>query len=144
LDQWLPSTKTTSLSLFLWKLEAEHEYTPFGEQILTYELKEENRTPYLIHRVNQHFCDDKKFLEWYCRLETFLVFFINNASIINKTDPNWIIYLLYQQYKNDNGQICYAPIGFTKVYLYHALPDKKRPRIRLDYFFFCLKIFFIF
>jgi hypothetical protein len=51
LDQWLPSTKTTSLSLFLWKLETEREYTPFGEQILTYELKEENRTPYLIHRV---------------------------------------------------------------------------------------------
>lgn len=64
MDQWLPSTKTTSLSLFLWKLETEREYTPFGEQILTYELKEENRTLYLIHRVNQHFCDDKKCLEW--------------------------------------------------------------------------------
>jgi len=75
------------------------------------------------------FCDDKKFVEWYSRLETFLVFFIDAASTIDKDDPNWIIYLLYQQYQNDNGQTCYAPIGFITVYLYYAYPDKKRPRI---------------
>ncbi|CAF4939706.1 unnamed protein product, partial [Rotaria sp. Silwood2] len=39
------------------------------------------------------------------------------------------IYFLYQQYQNDNGQTCYAPIGFIPVYLYYAYPDKKRPRI---------------
>jgi histone acetyltransferase 1 len=136
LNQWIPSTTTTNLDLFLSKLKNENEYSPFGEQILTYEFKGEKSTSYLIHRVNQNFCDDKKFVEWYSRLETFLVFYIDAASRIDKDDPNWIIYLLYQQYQNDNGQICYAPIGFITVYLYYAYPDKKRPRIRLENFFF--------
>ncbi|CAF0846597.1 unnamed protein product [Rotaria sordida] len=129
LNQWIPLTTTTNLDLFLSKLKNEHEYIPFGEQILTYQLKEEKSFSYLINRVNQNFCDDKKFLEWYSRLETFLVFFIDAASKIDKDDSNWIIYLLYQQYQNDNGQICYAPIGFITVYLYYSYPDKKRPRI---------------
>ncbi|CAF1207012.1 unnamed protein product [Rotaria sp. Silwood1] len=42
---------------------------------------------------------------------------------------NWFIYLLYQQYQNDNNQICYAPIGFTKVYLHYTYSNKKRPKI---------------
>ncbi|CAF5064537.1 unnamed protein product, partial [Rotaria socialis] len=93
------------------KLKNENEYLPFGEQILTYELKGEKKSlSYSINRVNQNFCDNKKFVEWYSRLEIFLVFFIDAASTIDKDDPNWVIYLLYQQYQNDNGQICYAPI----------------------------------
>ena len=90
--------------LFLSKLKSENEYSPVGEQILSYELKGEKSTSYLINRVNQNFCDDKKFVELYSRLETFLVFFIDAASTIDKDDPNWIIYLLYQQYQNDNNQ----------------------------------------
>src|SRR3982751_5482380 len=86
----------------------------------------------------------KNFLNGIVVWKHFLYFLlIMHQLSINKTDPNWIIYLLYQQYKNDNGQICYAPIGFTKVYLYHVLPDKKRPRVRLDYFF-CLFEDFLF
>jgi histone acetyltransferase 1 len=69
-----------------------------------------------------------------------LVFFIDAASTIDKDDPNWIIYLLYQQYKNADGQICYAPIGFITVYLYYAYPDKKRPRIRFKKLFSLLAI----
>jgi histone acetyltransferase 1 len=130
LNQWIPSTTTTNLDLFLSKLKTENEYSPFGEQILTYELKGEKSTSYFVNRVNPNFCDDQKFVEWYSRLETFLVFFIDAASTIDKDDPKWIIYLLYQQYQNDYGQICYAPIGFITVYLYYAYPDKKRPRIR--------------
>ncbi|CAF1494477.1 unnamed protein product, partial [Rotaria magnacalcarata] len=65
-------------------------------------LNGEKSTSYLINRVNQNFCDDKKFIEWYSRLETFLVFFIDAASRIAKDDPNWVIYLLHQQYKNDS------------------------------------------
>ncbi|CAM2723122.1 unnamed protein product [Rotaria socialis] len=130
LNQWIPLSTTTNLDLFLSKLKNENEYLPFGEQILTYELKGEKKSlSYSINRVNQNFCDDKKFVEWYSRLETFLVFFIDAASTIDKDDPNWVIYLLYQQYQNDNGQICYAPIGFITVYLYYAYPEKRRPRV---------------
>ena len=132
LNQWIPSTTTTNLDLFLSKLKTENEYLPFGEQISAYELNEGKPSSYIINRVHQNFCDDKKFIEWYSRLETFLVFFIDAASTIDKDDSNWIIYLLYEQYQNDNSQKCYAPIGFVTVYLYYAYPDKKRPRIRFE------------
>jgi len=97
---------------------------------LNYQLKGEEGSPYVIYRVNQNYFLDSKFIEWYSRLETFLVFFLDTVSTFNKEDPNWIIYLLYQQYQNDNGKICYAPIGFITVYLYYAYPDKKRAKIR--------------
>lgn len=129
LNEWIPSNTTTNLDTFLSKLKSENEYSPYGEQIHSYEIKGEKSISYVIHRVNSNFCDDQKFVEWYSRLETFLVFFIDAASTIDKDDPNWIIYLLYQQFTNDLGQICYAPIGFITVYMYYAYPDKKRPRI---------------
>ncbi|CAF5071605.1 unnamed protein product [Rotaria magnacalcarata] len=76
LNQWIPLSTTTNLDLFLSKLKNENEYLPFGEQILTYELQGEKKSlSYSINRVNQNFCDDKKFVERYSRLETFLVFF---------------------------------------------------------------------
>lgn len=129
LNPWIPSNTMTNLDGFLSKLKCEHDYSPFGEQIHSYELKGERATSYSIHRVNANFCDNQQFLEWYSRLETFLVFFIDAASTIDKEDSNWIIYLLYQQYRNIHGEICYTPMGFITVYSYYAYPDMKRPRI---------------
>jgi hypothetical protein len=77
------------------------------------------------------FGDDRQFVQWYCRLETFLVFYIDAALPIDKDDANWIVYLLYEKFDNEQQQTCYAPIGFITVYLYYAYPEKKRPRIRL-------------
>jgi histone acetyltransferase 1 len=127
----MPST--TNLDLFLSKLNTENEYSPFGEQLFSYRLKGEVSSSF-IYRINENYFLNSKFVEWYSRLETFLVFFRNTVSTINKEDPNWVIYLLYQQYQNNNGQICYAPIGFSTVYLHYAYRDKKRPRIRLEIF----------
>ncbi|CAM4971851.1 unnamed protein product [Rotaria socialis] len=62
LNQWIQSTTTTHLDLFLSKLKNENEYAPFGEQILSYELNGEKSTAYLINRVNQKICDDKNSL----------------------------------------------------------------------------------
>jgi len=126
-NEWLPnSSTTTNLDQFLSKLKSETQYQPFGEQLSTYKDKS---NVYSIHRVNHNFCDDQKFVDWYTRLETFLVFYVDAASRIDKDDSNWIIYLLYQQYQNSNQEICYAPIGFITVYFYYAYPDRKRPRI---------------
>lgn len=118
------------------KLKTESEYSPFGHQLYNYKLKSEKSTLYLINRVDQNFFHDQKFAEWYSRLETFLIFFLNSRSTINKEDQNWIIYLVYQQYQNDYGQTCYTPIGFTTVYFHYAFPNRKRPRIKLDKFYF--------
>jgi histone acetyltransferase 1 len=115
---------------FLTKLNLENEYLPFGERLSNYKLKGEESSLYLIYRINQDSFLNSKFIEWYSRLEVFLVFFLNAVSTINKEDPNWIIYLLYRQYQNNNDQTFYSPIGFITVYLYYSYPDKKRPRIR--------------
>ncbi|CAF3074615.1 unnamed protein product [Rotaria sp. Silwood2] len=52
LSQWLPSAMTTDLELFLSKLKTEYEYSPFGEQLLGYELTG-HESSYFIHRINQ-------------------------------------------------------------------------------------------
>ena len=122
----------SNLDSFLLKLKHQSEWSTFGEQIFSYEVKTEKSSRYAIHRVNEHFGDDDKFVQWYSRLETFLVFFIDAASAIDKDDPNWLIYLLYEQSRNDQGQTCYSPIGLITVYLYYAYPEKKRPRIRFS------------
>lgn len=48
-----------------------------------------------------------------------------NSSALCKKDSAWIIYLVYEQYYDVHFQICYAPIGFTKIYSSCAYPDKK-------------------
>jgi hypothetical protein len=58
----MPST-TTHFDSFSSKLKNENEYSPFCEQILSYELKGEKSTSYLINRVNQNLYDHKKFVE---------------------------------------------------------------------------------
>ncbi|CAF1035865.1 unnamed protein product [Rotaria magnacalcarata] len=73
--------------------------------------------------------NNSKFFDWYNRLQTFLMFFIDIVPSTNKSNLKWIVYIVYQQYKNDNSQISYTPIGFTKVYLYYVYPDKTRPQI---------------
>ncbi|CAM2723299.1 unnamed protein product [Rotaria socialis] len=52
LSQRLSSTITTNLELFLLKIKAEYEYSPFGEQLLGYELTG-HESSYFIHRINQ-------------------------------------------------------------------------------------------
>ncbi len=129
LNQWIPST-SENLPSFISKLEKENEYLPFGKQLLRFISKGEGSSPYFFYRVNENVFLNSKFVEWYSRLETFLAFFLNTTSTFNKEDPNWIIYLLYQQYLNDHKQICYAPIGFITLYLHYAHLEKKRAKIQ--------------
>ncbi|CAF4190487.1 unnamed protein product [Rotaria sp. Silwood2] len=130
LINWIPSSiTTTSLDLFLSKIKYENEYLPFGKQLFNYKLKGEESSPYFIYCINQNYFNNSRFIEWFSGFETFVKFFINSESTINNKDFKMIIYLLYQQYQNNNKQICYTPIGFSTLHLYYAYPDKKRPRI---------------
>jgi len=131
LKQWIPSETTTNLDKFLSKLKDEKNFRPFGEEIFRYEMKSNGKKVenYSIHRYKDPMSDDQQFVDWYSKLETFLVFFIDAASSIDKDDPNWIIYLLYQEYSNESNQISYYPIGFITVYRYYAYPEQIRPRI---------------
>ncbi|CAF4668223.1 unnamed protein product [Rotaria sp. Silwood1] len=128
LNQWIPTT-TIDFEYFMSNLETENSYKPLGDQLLTYTLQEEESSPYFIDCIKHNLFSNSKFAEWWSHLEIFLIFFLNNVLTINEEDQNWFIYLLYQQYQNDNNQICYAPIGFTKVYLHYTYSNKKRPKI---------------
>jgi histone acetyltransferase 1 len=142
LNKWLTSSTTTNLDLFVTKIKSENDFLLFGEQILTYELKGEDSSPYFIYRINpKNLCNNAKFFDWYARLKTFLVFFIDIVSSIVQNDTDWISYIIYEQYQNDNGDTCYAPIGFTTIYLCYGFPNKKRPRIRLESCFLILFLF---
>jgi len=35
----------------------------------------------------------------------------------------------YEIFKNENGDLCYTPVGYSTIYEYYAYPDKIRPRI---------------
>lgn len=35
----------------------------------------------------------------------------------------------YERYKNNDGEIVYATVGYTTVYEYYGYPEHKRPRI---------------
>lgn len=126
------------------KLNTEYVYSPFGEQLLNYELIG-HEFAYSVHRVNQqNLPSNSKFFDWYHHLQTFLMFFIDIVPSINKRNLNRIVYIIYQQYKDDNSRISYAAIGFTTVYLYYVYPDKTRPQIWLELvasIFFCLMSF---
>jgi hypothetical protein len=58
----MPST-TTHFDSFSSNEKMKNEYSPFGEQILSYELKGEKSTSYLLNRVNRNLYDHKKFVE---------------------------------------------------------------------------------
>lgn len=130
LNESIPSATTTNFDVFSSELETETEYLLFGQHISTYKLKEEKFTSYLIHRVNQNFYDDHKFVNWFKDIEAYLEIVLPKPSTLNKKDSSWLIYLVYEQYHNDHSGICYAPIGFTKVYSSYVYPNKKQAKIR--------------
>lgn len=40
-----------------------------------------------------------------------------------------LINFRYELFKNENGDNCYAAVGYSTIYEYYAYPDKIRPRI---------------
>lgn len=130
LRPWMPDETTSNLDKFIRKLSNQSSYLPFGEQISSYPMKSGNKTRHFsVYRYDKTIVDDDSFHNWYSRLETFLVFYIDAASPIDKTDPNWLIYLLYEEHCNQSTEKCFSPIGFVSVYLYYSYPEKKRARI---------------
>ncbi|CAF4951652.1 unnamed protein product, partial [Rotaria sp. Silwood1] len=82
LNQWIPTT-TTDFEYFMSNLETENSYTPFGDQLLTYTLQEEESSPYFIYCIKHNLFSNSKFAEWWSHLEIFLIFFLNNVLTIN-------------------------------------------------------------
>lgn len=55
--------------------------------------------------------------------------FFSHTKYLNDGCDKFVLDLRYELYKNENGIVCYTPVGYATVYEYFAYPDKIRPRI---------------
>ncbi|KAL7674789.1 hypothetical protein ACOME3_001064 [Neoechinorhynchus agilis] len=63
-------------------------------------------------------------------IEHILPFEIEGARRIDLHDRKWIVYVLFELMKLDNGQQgVYVPIGILTAYLFYGFPDRIKPRI---------------
>eukprot|EP00730_Choanoeca_flexa_P015719 TRINITY_DN7280_c0_g1_i5.p1 TRINITY_DN7280_c0_g1~~TRINITY_DN7280_c0_g1_i5.p1 ORF type:complete len:403 (+),score=68.84 TRINITY_DN7280_c0_g1_i5:81-1289(+) len=123
LAEWVPEGFTTNRNLFLEQLDrAEARFRPPGEQVGGYSTETGDYQVFLC----QH--DTPGFAEYHARAQMFLIWYIEAASFIDLTDPNWRILHLYRYSEGPEGSK-YSLVGFITKYLYYAFPEHIRPRI---------------
>ncbi|XP_031635725.1 histone acetyltransferase type B catalytic subunit [Contarinia nasturtii] len=118
----------TNIDEFLSKLDKEESFVPFGEKMFSWEIEQENNT----HRTFEIFecnIETPGFIAYHARLQTFLLWFVDAASYIDITDPQWMFFVVYEKYTSNNGSVQYATVGYSTVYSYYAYPQNIRPRI---------------
>ena len=72
------------------------------------------------------------FREWYLRLETFILWFIDGSQYIDTDDSQWDYFTLFERFQNpETGKNQYAIAGFSTVFRFYCYPEKIRPRVRL-------------
>jgi len=126
LKDYIPLDFITNIDVFEKCLDDESLYTPYGTQIYQFscDISEENTFEvYLIEK------ESTKFKDYFNRLQTFVLWYIDSSNFIDFDDAKWKIFIVYELYKNENGIVCYAPVGYATIYEYFAYPDKIRPRI---------------
>jgi len=70
-----------------------------------------------------------KFKDYFIRLQTFVLWYIDGANFIDISDDQWHYFNMFERYKTEDGTVCYATVGLANVYQYYAYPNHKRPRI---------------
>lgn len=71
-----------------FKKHIDDKFIPFGEQVDCYTV---NDRTFEIYRTNIKIPEVKEYHE---RLQTFALFFIENASYINAEDEKWILFFM--------------------------------------------------
>ena len=69
-------------------------------------------------------------IQWYLRLETFIMWFIDGASFIDTDDEQWDYYVIFEKYKDEDGAEKHAVVGLSTVFRFYAYPEQIRPRVR--------------
>ncbi|GBP06253.1 Histone acetyltransferase type B catalytic subunit [Eumeta japonica] len=113
---------------FLKTLDKADKFQPFGSKLFEYQIVDEDGK----ERVFAYYTSNYKqaaFLKFFSRLQTFVLWFVDAASYIDIDDPQWVYFICYEKYKNDDGVESYATVGYTTVYEYYAYPQNIRPRI---------------
>jgi len=113
----------SSLSHFEDILRQEKKFRPYGEKLS--ELKRGDRTFELYKPTMMN----PGFKEWYLRLETFIMWFIDGASFIDTDDEQWDYYVIFEKYKDEEGAEKHAVVGLSTVFRFYAYPEQIRPRV---------------
>ncbi|KAJ3048076.1 histone acetyltransferase 1, partial [Rhizophlyctis rosea] len=106
----------------------ETEFRPFGEKFYEYELDDRDGSGtndgvvFEMYKCNFSTPGCK---QYHKRIQLFLLWFIEGASFIEDTDPNWDLVFVYEKRKR-NGQDIYSVVGYMTYYPFFYYPDKKR------------------
>lgn len=127
LSSKLPPGVLSNLDDFVKALGNEDNFYPLGELIHQFSTNEggKERT-FEIYYCNTN---NKKFLSYHERLQSFILFFIDAASYIDVDDDKWRFFTIYEKYTNKDSNQAYAVCGYSTVYEYYAYPVNIRPRI---------------
>ncbi|XP_052065182.1 histone acetyltransferase type B catalytic subunit-like [Mytilus californianus] len=122
----IPPGFVTNKDEFTRLLPKDASFKPYGEMLHSYKVSKGNDLRnFEIYHTD---IETPGFREYHERLQTFILFFIDGASVIDVDDSRWHFYLLFEKYKvNENPM--HAIAGYMTVYNYYAYPEKKRPRV---------------
>uniref|UniRef100_T1IZF3 Histone acetyltransferase type B catalytic subunit n=1 Tax=Strigamia maritima TaxID=126957 RepID=T1IZF3_STRMM len=118
----------TNLDEFILSITSKNsKFKPYGEKLHEFT----NLDPENMKRIYEIYkCDitTAGFKNYFERLQTFVLWYIDAASFIDVDDEKWKFYLVYEKYKDCENQR-FAIAGFCTVYHYYAYPNLTRPRI---------------
>lgn len=79
----------TNIDEFLAKLDKEESFQPFGEKVNSWNLEDESNEQ---RTIEIYECNvlTPGFLAFHARLQTFLLWFVDAASYIDTSDPQWV------------------------------------------------------
>ncbi|VVC29550.1 Acyl-CoA N-acyltransferase,Histone acetyl transferase HAT1 N-terminal [Cinara cedri] len=127
LKSYISPSFFTNIDLFEKCLEDESRYKPFGIQLDQFFLNiKDEKQVFEVYVVEG---ENSLFKEYFDQLQTFVLWYIDSSNFIDIDDTKWTIFIIYEIFKNENGDKCYSPVGYSTVYEYYAYPDKIRPRI---------------
>ncbi|XP_050439962.1 histone acetyltransferase type B catalytic subunit [Adelges cooleyi] len=127
LKEYVSPEFITNLDVFEKCLENESSFTPYGNLLNKFALDAgEGEAQYEVYAIED---ENASFNEYFNQLQTFVLWYIDAANFIDFDDSKWKVFIMYELFKNDNGDQCYTPVGYCTIYEYYAYPDKVRPRI---------------
>jgi len=114
----------TNQSHFEDIITKDRKFRPYGQKIG--EIKRGEKT-FELFKASM---SDPGFREWYLRLETFIMWFVDGAQYIDTDDSQWDYYVMFEKYQNkDTLDFSYAVAGFCTVFRFYAYPERIRPRV---------------
>lgn len=134
----------TNLLEFSSSLLKESSFVPYGTiaNDFTLECRPQNGDITAVKRTFQIFQTNTTFpgfTAYHQRMQTFLMWFIEEAVYIDIDDEKWNFFVLYETLSpssggalngnRQSGQCQYCFVGYASVYNYYAYPSNVRPRI---------------